>query len=108
MTELPRCLLIVTAEVDASVEAAWTSWYDTVHLPDALRCPGVRGGRRYLSSNVSETVRGERQPSGKKIWTTVYDLDSPDAVKTPEFTKMRGWYDFTPNVISRTMVVEAL
>ena len=47
MTTLPNCLLIVTAEVDASVEADWNRWYDDVHLPDALACPGVRAGRRY-------------------------------------------------------------
>ena len=39
MSESPACLLIVTAEVDATVEAEWNRWYDTVHLPDAL---GVR------------------------------------------------------------------
>ncbi|MEA2813650.1 MAG: hypothetical protein QOI93_1347, partial [Rhodospirillaceae bacterium] len=39
MTALPNCLLIVTAEVDASVEADWNRWYDDVHLPDALACP---------------------------------------------------------------------
>src|SRR5262249_32428729 len=50
MSEFPECLLIVTAEVDAAVEAEWNRWYDTVHLPDALRCPGVQRGRRYVSS----------------------------------------------------------
>jgi len=49
MSEFPECLLIVTAEVDATVEAEWNRWYDTVHLPDALKCPGVQRGRRYLS-----------------------------------------------------------
>src|SRR5262245_45062073 len=50
MTALPNCLLIVTAEVDASVEADWNRWYDEVHVPDVLACPGVRGGRRYVYS----------------------------------------------------------
>jgi hypothetical protein len=108
MAELPRCLLIVNAEVDPSVEAEWTKWYDTVHLPDALACPGVLRGRRYVSSSVSESVRGERQASGKKIWTTIYELDSPAAVTTPEFVKMRGWYHFAPHVTSRTTVVQAI
>ena len=31
MTTLPNCLLIVTAEVDAAVEADWNRWYDEVH-----------------------------------------------------------------------------
>ena len=43
---LPNCLLIVTAEVDSEVEAEWSRWYDEVHLPDALACPGVLSGRR--------------------------------------------------------------
>src|SRR3954471_8804755 len=50
MAQVPECLLIVTAEVDPAVEAEWNRWYDTVHLPDALKCPGVRRGRRYVSS----------------------------------------------------------
>ena len=28
MAEFPECLLIVTAEVDAAVEAEWNRWYD--------------------------------------------------------------------------------
>jgi hypothetical protein len=37
MSEFPECLMIVTAEVDAAVEAEWNRWYDTVHLPHARR-----------------------------------------------------------------------
>ena len=57
MSEFPGCLLIVTAEVDAAMEAEWNRWYDTVHLPDALKCPGVLRGRRYVSTgDISETL----------------------------------------------------
>ena len=57
MSEFPECLLVVIAEVDAAIESEWNRWYDTVHLPDALRCPGVRRGRRYVSSGeTSETA----------------------------------------------------
>jgi hypothetical protein len=28
MSAFPACLLIVTAEVDAGVEAEWNRWYD--------------------------------------------------------------------------------
>ena len=41
MSELPKFLLIVTAEIDASVEASWNKWCDEEHLPAALACPGV-------------------------------------------------------------------
>jgi hypothetical protein len=63
MSVFPECLLIVSAEVDAAIEGEWNRWYDTVHLPDALRCPGVRRGRRYVSSGeVSETARTPSRP----------------------------------------------
>ena len=39
------------------------------------------------------------------IYTTIYELDSPDAVATPEFRAMRGWYQYAPHVRSRTQVI---
>ena len=96
MPEFPECLLIVTAEVDT----------DTVHLPDALKCPGVRRGRRYLSSGeISESVAGKTERTTRRIYTTIYELDSPEAIATTEFRAMRGWYQFAPQVRSRTQVV---
>jgi hypothetical protein len=101
--------MIVTAEVDAEVEAEWSRWYDEVHLPDALACPGVLAGRRYCSvGDISESVRGERRRAGTKLWTTVYELDSPAAVETREFSAMRGWGPFAPRVRSQTRVVTGL
>ena len=106
MSEFPECLLIVTAEVDAAVEAEWNRWYDTVHLPDALKCPGVRHGRRYVSSGViTESAANKTDRMEKRIYTTIYELDSPDAIATPEFLAMRGWYQFAPHVRSRTQVI---
>lgn len=106
---LPACLLIVTAEVDEAVEAAWNHWYDTVHLPDALACPGVLAGRRYVTQgNVSRTERGAVTRTPQRLYTTVYALAGPEAVDTPEFTAMRGWAQFAPHVRSETRVVAAL
>ncbi len=104
-----NCLLIVTAEVDPEIEADWNRWYDEMHLPDALRCPGVLAERRFVSNGaISESDRGERRALGKTLYTTIYRLASPAAVSTPEFTAMRGWGRFTPNVRSRSRVVVAL
>jgi len=41
----------------------------------------------------------------KRIYTTIYELDSPDAITTKEFRAMRGWYQFAPYVRSRTQVI---
>lgn len=106
---LPQCLLIVTAEVDAAIEAEWNRWYDAEHLPAALSCPGVLSGRRYLSSGAVVSVdRGQRDAAETRIYTTIYELASPQAVETPEFRAMRGWYQFAAGVRSQTKVIAAL
>jgi hypothetical protein len=106
MSEFPECLLIVTVEVDGAVEAEWNRWYDAVHLPDALKCPGVQRGRRYVSSGeITESSAGTTERTAKRIYTTIYELDSPAAITTTEFRAMRGWYQFAPHVRSRTQVI---
>jgi hypothetical protein len=106
MAEFPECLLIVTVEVDPAVEAEWNKWYDTVHLPDALACPGVLRGRRYVSAGeISETEKGKTDRVSKRIYTTIYEIDGTGATATPEFKAMRGWHQFAPHVRSRTQVI---
>jgi hypothetical protein len=106
MPTLPTTLLIVTVEVDPAVEVEWNRWYDELHLPDALKCPGFRRGQRYVSADgVTETIAGKREKIDKRIYTTIYEIDSPAAIETPEFRAMRGWYQFAPHVRSRTQVV---
>ena len=106
---LPRCLLIVTAEVDAEVETEWNDWYDTVHLPDALACPGVLRGRRYVQSGEARhSDRGSSSGAATKVYTAIYELAGPEAVATPEFQRMRGWYHFAPHIRATTRVVTAL
>ncbi len=109
MSELPKYLLIVTAEVNPEVEAAWNAWYDTVHLPDALACPGMLRGRRYVTDgSVSESNRGNGSQTRRRIYTTVYELSGPGAIETKEFAAMRGWAHFAPHVRSETRVIAAL
>ena len=109
MADLPDCLLIVIAEIDAEVEAAWNTWYDTVHLPDALACPGIHVGRRYVSeSPASVTVHGQRTISDSRTYTTVYEIDGPEVLETPEFQAMRGWHEFAGRISAWTQVVRGL
>lgn len=109
MAQFPDCLFIVTVEVDAEVEAAWNRWYDEVHLPDALACPGVLHGRRYVSAGDATSMdRGQRGAAARKTYVTVYELAGPEALRTPAFLAMRGWHDFAPRVASRSQVFLAL
>ena len=109
MADMPKCLLVVTAEIDAAAEADWNRWYDEVHLPEALACPGVIRGARYLAAgDASLTDHGARSTDAAKVYAAVYELAGPEAMETPEFRKMRGWYEFTDRIRARTQVFQSL
>lgn len=51
---------------------------------------------------------GKTERAARRIYTTIYELDSPAATSTPEFQAMRGWYQFAPHVRSRTQTIVAV
>jgi hypothetical protein len=57
------------------------------------------------TGDISETEGGRTERAARRIYTTIYELDSPDATTTPEFQAMRGWYQFAPHVRSRTHTI---
>jgi len=108
MASLPDCTLVVTAEIDVSVEDDWNKWYDEVHLPEALACPGVVAGRRYFAANeASLTDHGVKSTAATRTYITLYELDGPEALDTPEFQSMRGWYQFADHIKARSQVFVA-
>ena len=109
MAEFPQYLLLVSAQIEEAVEAAWNQWYDGVHLPEALACPGVLRGSRYVSAgDASLTKDGEKSRSSARTYMAVYELSGPEALETPEFIEMRGWYQFTDKINARTQVFQKL
>ncbi len=96
-------LLVVTVDVDADIEAEWNTWYDTVHAPDALACPGVRNCTRLVDERPAR-VRGMEARAGdnSRAYTTINEIDGPHVVETKEFQAMRGWAHFADKVRSTT------
>ena len=102
-------LLIVTAQIDASLEDAWNDWYNDIHLPAALACPGVISGARYVSHGGASIIdHGTRSTDQAKTYITVYQIEGPQTLLTPEFQAMRGWYQFSNNITARTEVMKLL
>lgn len=89
-----KTLMVVDVEVDAAVERDWNAWYDTVHLPEILSCPGFLSGVRYAATGAPQR------------YITVYRLESPAATATPEFAARRGWGPFVGRVRATVEVFE--
>lgn len=68
-------LFIVRAEVPEADRAAFDRWYETEHLPDALRVFGARGARRGWSA---------LDPSVHLAFYEFPDLDAARAATTAD------------------------
>ena len=96
---LPDHLILVDImRIDASVEAEWNTWYRDVHLPEITACPGFVRSARY----VSDTGSGDRR------YATVYEVEGPDVLESPEFSERRGWGQFADHVEAEVRVYSKL
>jgi hypothetical protein len=95
--KLPPHLVVVDVSVDPAVEAEWNAWYNAVHLPDIVTCPGFRRAARYVS-----------EADGKRHYLTVYEVDGPVTIESVEFGQRRGWGKFKDKVQSKMRTYERL
>ena len=76
----PTLVNIVTVDIDAAYAGAFDRWYNEVHVPEILGCPGWLGNRRY------ECLDGEPR------FLAIYDLeDERLPFDTPEYRAAVGW-----------------
>jgi hypothetical protein len=83
----PRLLNIVSVDIDAEYASAFDRWYNDVHVPEILGCPGWRGNCRY------ECIDGEPR------FLAIYDLDDESQPFTsPEYHRAVGWDDHVGHI----------
>lgn len=70
-------IYLVQMDVPATLEDEFNRIYDTEHVPNILKAPGVHGCSRYrLHSTDAE---------GVARYAALYEIDSPDVPESP------GW-----------------
>ena len=76
----PEWLNVVTVDVEDAHAEAFSRWYNDVHVPEILACPGWIANRRY------ECVDGEPR------FLAIYDLENDERpFNTPEWERAVGW-----------------
>jgi hypothetical protein len=86
VTDAAPFLHIVRVDIDPAHEDAFNRWYETVHIPDLLACPGWRSARRYVALD------------GGPKYVAVYEIDGLWVYETPEFERVKGFKEFEPHV----------
>jgi hypothetical protein len=91
-------IMEVRVDVDPDHEEEFNRWYDEVHLPDMMGCPGFRRARRFVAAPVT-TKKGAPPPTYTcPKYVALYEIDSEEVLQTPEFQDRRGWGHLQPYV----------
>jgi hypothetical protein len=83
----PEWINVVTVDIEAAHAAAFDRWYNDVHVPEILACPGWLANHRY------ECVDGEPR------FLAVYDLgDDTLPFGTAEWRSAVGWDEHVDHI----------
>ncbi len=86
-------IYIIQLDIPGEHEDDFNRIYDTQHVPAILEVPGVRGCHRYrLTYADAETPR----------YLALYELDSPDVIKSDAWRKAADSGDWAPRIRPHT------
>ena len=88
----PKAKYLFTAamDVDADKEALFNEVYDTEHIPQLLKVPGVLAVQRFTLVPLVMSIGGETKTivaEGEPKFTATYELESADVVASAAWAK---------------------
>jgi hypothetical protein len=84
-----KYLFVVSMDVDPNKEALFNEVYDTEHIPNLLKVPGVRAVTRMTGEPFAVSIAGAE----KKVahdgprYSAVYEIDGPEVLISPAWAK---------------------
>jgi hypothetical protein len=84
-----KYLFVASMDVDADKEDIFNEVYDTEHIPNLLKVPGVRAVARLHGEPFAISLGGEE----KKVahdgprYSAIYEIDSPDVLVSRAWAK---------------------
>ena len=83
---MEKTILVTSVDISDGAEEEFNRWYNEVHLPQVLACPGFLGATRYECT------------AGQPRYIAIYELEGEEALQTPEMQAVRGWGEMFPHV----------
>ena len=81
-----RYLFSAAMDVEPAKEALFNEVYDTEHVPNLLKVPGVIAVARFKSGPVTMMLGGERRTiviENEPRYNALYEVESPDVLVSP-------------------------
>jgi hypothetical protein len=82
-----KYLFVVSMDVEPDKEALFNEVYDSEHVPNILKVPGVRGAARMAGEPFTMSIGGaetKKQHEGPR-YTAIYEIDSPQVLLSPQW-----------------------
>ena len=107
-----KYLFIVAMDVAKDKEALFNEVYDTEHVPELKKVPGVKAVTRLRTEPAAFNIGGERKVldgAGHATYLALYELDSPDVLLSEEWAiageKGRWAKEVRPHTTNRSHIV---
>ena len=84
-----KYLFVASMDVDPEKEALFNEIYDDEHVPNLLKVPGVHAATRIKGEHFALNIGGRTKTiihEGAR-YSTVYEIDSPHVLVSPEWAK---------------------
>jgi len=84
-----KYLFIASMDVDPDKEALFHEVYDTEHVPNLLKVPGVHAVTRLEGEPFAMSIGGEERKVAHEgaRHSAVYEIDGPHVLVSPEWAK---------------------
>ena len=84
-----KYLFVVSMDVDPDKEALFNEVYDTEHVPNLKKVPGVHGASRMAGEAFTLKIGGVESKKQHEAprYTAIYEIDGPHVLLSPEWAK---------------------
>ncbi len=86
-----KYLLVVSMDVEPEKEALLNEVYDTEHVPNILKVPGVVSVTRLKQEPLTMSIGGENRTiviEGDPTYTAIYEIESPEVLVSSEWAAL--------------------
>ena len=90
MAAKAKFVFIASMDVEPEKEALFNEVYDTEHVPELLKVPGVLSVRRAVSVPLTMSIGGEKKTivaEGEPRYSAYYELESAEVLVSEAWAK---------------------
>ena len=90
MTIAGRYIFVASMDVEPAKEGLFNEVYDTEHVPNLLKVPGLIAVARFKREPVKLAIGGEIKTiefENEPRYSAVYEIESPEVLTSPTWAK---------------------